>query len=55
LKIEFRNAQYDIKFSNKDLIKNAKVIEITVDGCKIEGSLITPFNDGVHKIKVILG
>ena len=53
--IKFRNANYDISFSNEQLKKNSVVKEITVDGKKIEGKIISPFEKGTHKVTVILG
>ena len=53
--IKFRNASYDISFSNPKLKKNSAVKEISVDGKKIEGKIISPFEKGIHKVNVILG
>jgi cellobiose phosphorylase len=55
LTIKFRGAQYKISFLNDKLIKNAKVISITVDGKVIDGNLIKPFTKGTHKVVVRLG
>jgi cellobiose phosphorylase len=53
--IDFRGARYKINFQNKKLLKNASVAQITVDGNKIEGNLIKPFNEGEHLVEVLLG
>ncbi|MCL2485742.1 MAG: hypothetical protein FWF00_06565 [Endomicrobia bacterium] len=55
LSIKFRGAQYNIKFMNKALKKNSKVIEIIVNGKKIEGNLVAPFGKGTHSVEVYLG
>jgi cellobiose phosphorylase len=55
LQIKFRGARYDIKFLNKKLVKNSKVLKIIVDDKEIEGTLISPFAGGIHKVEVILG
>jgi cellobiose phosphorylase len=55
LKINFRNAVYDIKFSIKSLTPNSKIVRISVDGKEIEGNLVVPFDSGEHLVEVILG
>ena len=51
----FRGAMYDIEISNPQHVCRG-VKEITVDGKKIEGSVLPVFGDGkTHKVEVILG
>lgn len=54
LKINFRNAVYDIKFKNPSLKKNSSVKTILVNGKEIEGNIVTPFKSGKHSIEVTL-
>ncbi|MCL2389618.1 MAG: glycosyl transferase family 36, partial [Elusimicrobia bacterium] len=55
LAIKFRGAEYKISFTNENLVKNSKVLSITVNGKAIEGNLIKPFASGTHKVVVKLG
>ncbi|MCX5781823.1 MAG: hypothetical protein NT145_03850 [Elusimicrobia bacterium] len=55
LSIHFRNAFYEIYFKNQNLIKNAQIQKIIVDGTEIKGNLIKPFSEGNHSIEVFLG
>ncbi|MFA6914605.1 MAG: hypothetical protein WCQ83_05350, partial [Endomicrobiia bacterium] len=55
LKINFRNAIYNIKFANPSLKKNTSAKIILVDGKQIEGNIVTPFKSGNHNIDVTLG
>lgn len=55
LSINFRGAKYNIKFINETLKKNSKAKKILVDGKEIEGTLISPFKNGTHKVEVYLG
>ncbi len=51
----FRGDIYDITIHNPNG-KQHGVKQVWVDGQKIPGNLITPFNDGkVHEVKVVLG
>lgn len=55
IKRPFRGAIYDIEIKNpKGLNKGVK--EVTVDGVKLDGTLIKPHGDGkVHKVSVLMG
>jgi cellobiose phosphorylase len=55
LKINFRNAIYNIKFANPSLKKNTSAKIILVDCKQIEGNIVTPFKSGNHNIDVTLG
>jgi cellobiose phosphorylase len=51
----FRGATYEIVVENPEGVQRG-VEEITVDGRKIDGNLISPFSDGkVHRVRVVLG
>jgi cellobiose phosphorylase len=54
--IKFREAAYEIRYSNPKLAKNSAALSIKVDGKEIEGNIIKPFNDGkTHIVEVLLG
>ncbi|MFW5960091.1 MAG: GH36-type glycosyl hydrolase domain-containing protein, partial [Chitinivibrionales bacterium] len=51
----FRGAEYDIQVDNKAHVSKG-VKSVTVDGEKIEGNIIPPFNDGnKHSVEVVMG
>jgi cellobiose phosphorylase len=51
----FRGATYDIEVSNPDRMEKG-VKSLVVDGKKVNGNIIPPFNDGkTHKVKVVMG
>lgn len=51
---KFRGAQYEIVVKNPSHVcKGVKTM--TVDGKNIEGNIVPLFNDGTHKIEVVLG
>lgn len=54
LTIHFRGAVYEITFNNPKLKKNSVPLSISIDGKKIEGTLIKPFSAGTHKVEVFL-
>lgn len=55
IKRPFRNAIYEIDIKKPKGISKG-VVEIIVDGKKIEGNIIKPHSDGkVHKVKVLMG
>ncbi len=55
IKRPFRGAIYEIDIKNPNGV-NKGVKEITVDGVKLDGTLIKPHGDGkVHKVSVVMG
>lgn len=51
---KFRGADYHIRIQNPFRL-NKGVDRILVDGVRITGNVITPFNSGVHFVEVVLG
>jgi cellobiose phosphorylase len=51
----FRGAVYEIRFNNPKGVQRG-IRRIYVDGRRIAGNLIRPYNDGkIHRVKVIMG
>lgn len=51
---KFRNAVYNIEISNPDSVSKG-VVEMVVDGERLEGNIVPLFEDGEHEVKVRLG
>ncbi len=51
----FRGSNYHIQVKNPNHVCKG-VVEVLVDGKKIEGNTISPFSDGkTHKVEVVMG
>ena len=50
----FRGARYDVSFRNPEGVEKG-VRHISVDGTKLDGTLVPPFGSGEHRVEVVMG